>query len=150
MLDFDKFWHENQNFDLKTNFLENLKLKKQNYEQKWRKRINADDGILKSGIDIDGKTQRGASLASGGSGGGSSIYGSIAVIPPVGTLLQVTAVNAHGNSDSVFIDATSVVGLPPEMQTGAVANFEFTPILGVLISESSFTPFSSFVQFFST
>ena len=81
------------------------------------------------GGDGDTKTIRRGS----GSGSGNGIYGSIAVIPPVGTLLQVTAVNAHGNSDSVFIEATSVVGLPAEMQTGGVSNFEFTPTLGILI-----------------
>jgi len=81
-------------------------------------------------------------------GGGSSskttkrhqqqIFGSIAVIPPVGTLLQVTAVNAHGASESVFIDATGIIGLlPPEMQAGQGAGssspgFQFTSTLGIL------------------
>ena len=71
----------------------------------------------------------------GGMGGAGSFYGSIAVIPPVGTLLQVTAVNAHGNSESVFIDATSFVGLSPESQKGSVSNFEFSPTLGILIGK---------------
>lgn len=65
------------------------------------------------------------------------VFGSIAVIPPVGTVLQVTAVNAHGSSESVFIDATTILGLlPPEMQAGSMGNpsgsFEFTPTLGIL------------------
>ena len=67
------------------------------------------------------------------------VFGSIAVIPAVGTLLQVTAVNAHGASDSVYIDATSILGLlPPEQQGGHQAagsnsaGFQFTPTLGIL------------------
>ncbi|XP_046630954.1 neural cell adhesion molecule 2-like isoform X2 [Daphnia pulicaria] len=83
----------------------------------------------------------GAGSANGG--GGNVFFGSIAVIPPVGTLLQVTAVNAHGVSESVFIEATqqAVVGLlPAEMQAaggagggGGFSNFEMTPTLGILI-----------------
>ncbi|XP_032799105.2 hemicentin-1 isoform X2 [Daphnia magna] len=79
--------------------------------------------------------------SNGGSGAGV-FFGSIAVIPPVGTLLQVTAVNAHGVSESVFIEATqqAVVGLlPAEMQAagaaggGGFSNFEMTPTLGILV-----------------
>lgn len=83
------------------------------------------------------KTTRRHSNTAGGVVG--VFFGSIAVIPPVGTLLQVTAVNAHGVSESVFIEATqqAVVGLlPAEMQAGGGAgfsNFEFTPTLGILI-----------------
>ena len=92
------------------------------------------------------KTARRHSNGSGGSSspsGGNVFFGSIAVIPPVGTLLQVTAVNAHGVSESVFIEATqqAVVGLlPAEMQAaggagggGGFSNFEMTPTLGILI-----------------
>ena len=64
---------------------------------------------------------------------GNGVYGSIAVIPPVGTLLQLTAVNAHGISDAIFLEATSVPGLPAEMQASGVSNFEFSPTLGILI-----------------
>ena len=85
----------------------------------------------------------GGSGGAGGAGGTGSIYGSIAVIPPVGTLLQVTAVNAHGNSESVFIDATSFVGLTPESQKGPVSNFEFTPTLGILIGMIHFNSLNS-------
>ncbi|KAI9551455.1 hypothetical protein GHT06_021788 [Daphnia sinensis] len=81
--------------------------------------------------------------SNGGSGQSGVFFGSIAVIPPVGTLLQVTAVNAHGVSESVFIEATqqAVVGLlPAEMQAagaagggGGFSNFEMTPTLGILV-----------------
>lgn len=63
--------------------------------------------------------------------------GGIAVIPPVGTLLQVTAVNAHGVSESVLIEATqqAVVGLlPAGMQSGgSFSNLRITSTLGILI-----------------
>lgn len=80
----------------------------------------------------------GAPAAAAGSG---NIFGSVAVIPAVGTLLQVTAVNAYGVSESVFIEATSsaVVGLQPaEMHNGlglgsSGSNFEFSPTLAILI-----------------
>ena len=88
----------------------------------------------------------GGSAGAGGARGSGSIYGSIAVIPPVGTLLQVTAVNAHGNSESVFIDATSFVGLSPESQKGSASNFEFTPTLGILIGMMNFKLLDSFLM----
>jgi hypothetical protein len=63
--------------------------------------------------------------------------GGTAVIPPVGTLLQVTAVNAHGVSESVLIEATqkAVVGLlPAEMQAGGgFSSFRVTSTVGILI-----------------
>lgn len=89
----------------------------------WKSNTISDD-------PIESKTPR---RQGGGVGGVGGVFGSIAVIPAVGTLLQVTAVNAHGTSDPVYIEATSVAGLPAEKQTGAVSNFEFTPTLGILL-----------------
>lgn len=92
--------------------------------------------ILEDGSMVDGKTSRRHSVANSN----NNLFGSIAVIPAVGTLLQVTAVNAHGASDSVFIEATNdavVALLPAEMQAsgggaGRLAGFEFTPTLAIL------------------
>jgi len=92
--------------------------------------------ILEDGSMVDGKTSRRHSAANSN----NNLFGSIAVIPAVGTLLQVTAVNAHGASDSVFIEATGdavVALLPAEMQAsgggaGRLAGFEFTPTLAIL------------------
>ena len=104
----------------------------------WRSSSNNATSIV---ID-DGSNKTTRRHSNNGNGVGVGVFfGSIAVIPPVGTLLQVTAVNAHGVSESVFIEATqqAVVGLlPAEMQAnGGLAsgfsNFEFTPTLGILI-----------------
>ena len=102
----------------------------------WRSSSNNANSII-----VDEVTNKTARRHSNG-GVAGVFFGSIAVIPPVGTLLQVTAVNAHGVSESVFIEATqqAVVGLlPAEMQVnggiggGGFSNFEFTPTLGILI-----------------
>ena len=54
-------------------------------------------------------------VGAGAKGQRRGVYGSIAVIPAVRTLLQLTAVNAHGTSDAIFLEATSVAGLPAEV-----------------------------------
>lgn len=108
----------------------------------WRSSSNNANSIIVVDDVSSNKTTRRHSSNNNPAAGNNNIgvfFGSIAVIPPVGTLLQVTAVNAHGVSESVFIEATqqAVVGLlPAEMQAGGGAsfsNFEFTPTLGILI-----------------
>lgn len=107
----------------------------------WRSSSNNGNNIVVDdpAAAATNKTTRRHSNAGGGIG---VFFGSIAVIPPVGTLLQVTAVNAHGASESVFIEATqqAVVGLlPAEMQANGglggsgFSNFEFSPTLGILL-----------------
>ncbi|XP_057374679.1 nephrin-like isoform X2 [Daphnia carinata] len=62
--------------------------------------------------------------------------GGVAFIPPVGTLLEVTAVNAHGVSESVLIEATQqavVALLPAGMQSGSFSNLRITSTLGISI-----------------
>ena len=107
----------------------------------WKSTPNNANSLPTDG-DGSNKTIRRHSIGNGGAPAGSgNIFGSVAVIPAVGTLLQVTAVNAYGVSESVFIEATSsaVVGLQPaEMHNGlglgvSGSNFEFSPTLGILI-----------------
>jgi hypothetical protein len=89
---------------------------------------NASTNSVVSAVDYNNKTTRRHSHV--------VMVGGTAVIPPVGTLLQVTAVNAHGVSESVLIEATqkAVVGLSPaEMHGGFSSNFQMTSAIGILI-----------------
>lgn len=107
----------------------------------WKSTPNSANSLPSDGAGSNKTIRRHSNGAPSSPPGSGNIYGSVAVIPPVGTLLQVTAVNAYGVSESVFIEASSsaVVGLlPPEMQNGlglgsGGSNFEFTPTLGILI-----------------
>ena len=100
----------------------------------WKASNNNANSIVILEEGSDGKTSRRHSVTMN-----NNLFGSIAVIPPIGTLLQVTAVNAHGVSESVFIEATGdavVALLPAEMQSSGggsrSAGFEFTPTLAIL------------------
>lgn len=88
---------------------------------------NASTNSVVSAVDYNNKTTRRHSHV--------VMVGGTAVIPPVGTLLQVTAVNAHGVSESVLIEATqkAVVGLSPAEMHGGFSNFQMTSAIGILI-----------------
>ena len=88
---------------------------------------NASTNSVVSAVDYNNKTTRRHSHV--------VMVGGTAVIPPVGTLLQVTAVNAHGVSESVLIEATqkAVVGLLPAEMHGGFSNFRMTSAIGILI-----------------